>query len=644
MKSKLNAGRIVQFLSGLIVLLSVPYGYAQTVSGSMAGSVSDPSSAVIPNAKVQAVNEGTGAAYTTVTSAEGVYRFPVLPIGAYDVSVTASGFQNETLTGVRVNLQVTTGLDIKLKVGAATQSVTINASAPQLQTESSDVTGSVTDQEYLNLPLALGGVGALRSPEAFIFLLPGNTGPGTANSPNGIFFSKIAGGQDYGAEVLIDGLSQQRSENGSSFDEEAPSVDALQELTVTEAVPPAEYNRTTGGFENFVTKSGTNKFHGSAYELLRNTALDANLWFNGGNEALSCTGTKNTAACRSTFATPIDRKNDFGGTLGGPVLIPGMKLFHDKVQFFFAWEQLRYSLGATTTATVPTAAELGGDFSNSTIYNPSNVLGTNPCDGTPIYQGQIFDPTTTRTVGGIECRTAFPGNKITSGFSPAAKAILAYFPPPTNSNIFNNFQFSSNSPIQNTTYTLRIDASLTDKQKIWSSYSTRDNNRVSGTPQILPYPIDPNTWKQDFDTHFWRLGWDYSITPTLLNHLIVGSNRSNSKNYAYPALTGTNWFQKLGIGNAVSNNFPVVTNGFTTQEGMPNNGDNVDNGLRLVESISWQKGEHSLTIGTDDRYQQYSPINNNSPNINFCTAQTAVDPSQPSDRQRTGQRVTGRRL
>ena len=138
MKSKLSAGRIVQFLSGLIVLLSVPYGYAQTVSGSMAGSVSNPSSAVIPNAKVQAVNEGTGAAYTTVTSAEGVYRFPVLPIGAYDVSVTASELQTKRSAGVRVNLQVTTGLDIKLKVGAATQSVTINASAPQLQTESSE--------------------------------------------------------------------------------------------------------------------------------------------------------------------------------------------------------------------------------------------------------------------------------------------------------------------------------------------------------------------------------------------------------------------------------------------------------------------------------------------------------------------------
>ncbi|HEY6448068.1 MAG TPA: carboxypeptidase-like regulatory domain-containing protein [Acidobacteriaceae bacterium] len=617
------------FVLGALVV-PVSQSGAQTVYGSMAGTVTDPSGAVVPGAKVQAKSNQSGTTFDTQSTSAGSYRFPELPIGTYDVTVSAAGFQPKTLTGVIVNLQITSALDVSLAVGTATQSVTVNASAPTLQTETSDVTGSVSDQQYLDLPLALGGVGALRSPEAFIFLLPGNTGPGTANSPNGIFFSKIAGGQDYGSEVLIDGLSQQRSENGSSFDEEAPSVDALQQLTVTEAVPPAEYNRTTGGFENFATKSGTNTFHGEAYELLKNTALDANLWFNGGNEALACSGSNDTPACRSTYTTPIDRKNDFGGTLGGPIWIPKVYNGRDKLLFFFSWEQLKFNRGATTTTTVPTAQELGGDFSNPAIYNTSNVVGTNPCDGTPIYQGQIFDPSTTKVVNGVECRTAYPGNKITSGFSSAATKLLAYFPPPTNPTaVFNNFQFVSSSPLTNTTYTVRIDANVTAKHKIWSSYSTRDNNLITGTPQYLPYPIDFATWKQDFETHFWRLGWDYSITPTLLNHLIVGSNRSNSKNYAEPILSNTNWFQTVGIGNAVSKNFPVITNGFTAQEGMPNNGDNVDNGLRVVESIAWQKGQHSLTIGTDDRYQQYTPLAGDSPTINFCTSQTAADPNQP---------------
>jgi hypothetical protein len=627
MKFMNQAWKCGLFATAALVFL-LPSAQAQTVFGSMAGSVTDPTGAVIPNAQIQAKDEVTGTVRETVSTSAGAYHFTQLPIGRYDITVTAPGFQNETLTGVQVNLQITTALNITLQVGAAAQTVTINASAPQLQTETSDITGSITDQAYLKLPLALGGVGAFRAPEAFIFLLPGTTGPGTANSNNGIFFSKIAGGQNYGAEVLIDGLSQQRSENGSSFDEEAPSVDALRELTVTQAVPPAEYNRTTGGFENFVTKSGGNVFHGSAYDIFRNTALDANNWFNGGREALDC-GPDPTADCAAKYATPVDRKNDYGGTLGGPVWIPKLYNGRDRLFFFFSWEQLKYMVGGTSTVTVPTAQELAGDFSNPDIFNPipANAIGTNPCDGSTIYKGQIFDPSTTRVVNGTECRTAFPGNKITGGFSPAAQKILAFYPAPSRPGIINNYSFPSSLPITNTTYTVRIDANITQKSKIWSSYSTRDNNLITGGPQRLPYPIDWATWKQDFDTHFWRLGWDYAITPTLLNHLIIGSNRSNSINFAQPALSGTDWFSQLGIGNAVSNNFPVVQNGFTDQEGMGNNGDNIDNGLRLVESVDWQKGAHSLTIGTDIRYQQYSPINNNSPSINFCASQTAADPS-----------------
>jgi hypothetical protein len=621
---------VVLLLIACCVVLLAGDARAQTVYGIISGSVTDPSGAVIPGAKIQAKGESTGTVFNTVSTSSGAYRFPELPIGSYDLTVTASGFQQQVLTGVQVSLQITTALNVKLAVSSAVQSVTINASAQQLQTETSDITGSITDTDYLKLPLTLGGVGAFRSPEAFIFLLPGNTGPGTSNnSDNGVFYSKIAGGQDYGAEVLIDGLSQQRSENGSSFDEESPSVDALRELTVTDAVPPAEYNRTTGGFENFVTKSGGNAFHGSGYDLVRNTALDANLWFNGGNEALSCQGANDTPACRATFATPVDRKNDYGGTFSGPVIIPKLFDGRNKVFFFFAWEQLNYSLGAVSTSTVPTAQELGGDFSNPAIETHIDTGQQNPCDGSEVYTGQIYDPSTTRTVqtasGPVECRTAYAGNMIpATEFSPAALKLLGYFPAPTNPNaVINNYSFASTIPITNTTYTVRIDADITESNKIWSSYSTRDNNRTSGTP-ILPYPEDPNSDRQDFETHFWRLGWDHVFTPNLLNHLILGSNRSNSINFAFPTYNNINYFQQIGIANAVSKNFPIVSNGFTANEGNGNYDDNIDNGLRLDDSIEWQKGRHSLTFGTDLRYQQYSPINNNIPSVGFGGGQTAV--------------------
>src|SRR5205085_10730856 len=154
--------------------------------------------------------------------------------------------------------------------GTRTESITVDAGAPHVEAESSDVGGVVSDRQVIQLPLPLGGVGALRAVEAFVFLLPGTTGPGTANDNKGIFISKIAGGQNFGNEVLIDGASQARSENGSSFDEEALSVEAISEFKVTTSTPAAEFGRTSGGVENFVTKSGTNHLHGSAFGIFRN--------------------------------------------------------------------------------------------------------------------------------------------------------------------------------------------------------------------------------------------------------------------------------------------------------------------------------------------------------------------------------------
>jgi len=382
--------RYVLCLFLLRVLLG-PSVEAQTVFGSLAGTVTDSTGAVISGAQVRAVDEASGTTLQTISSSAGTFRFPQVSLGRYDITVNASGFQVKKMTGVQVNLQLTTAINITLQVGTTAESVTVEANTPQLQTASSEISGTISAQQYLKLPLALGGVGAFRSPEAFIFLLPGNTGPGTSNNnSNGVFFSKLAGGQNYGAEVLIDGLSQQRSENGSSFDEEAPSIDALQELTVTNALPPAEYNRTTGGFENFVTKSGANAFHGTGYNIMRNTALNANLWFNGGNEAITCVGANDTPTCRAGFATPVDRKNDYGGTFSGPVWIPKVFNGHDKLFFFFSWEQLKYSLGATTIATVPTPQELAGDFSNPVLFNPgpTTVVGTIRATERPFTEGR----------------------------------------------------------------------------------------------------------------------------------------------------------------------------------------------------------------------------------------------------------------
>lgn len=624
---------VSRFFSFLCVFVCVPgILSAQSVRGVLAGTVTDPSGAAIAGATITAKNHDTGVVTTTVSRSAGVYRFPELPLGTYDVTASAPGFKNAVLTGVVVQIQNVSALNITLQVGTQTESITVDAGAPHVEAESSDVGGVVSDRQVIQLPLPLGGVGALRAVEAFEFLLPGTTGPGTANSNNGIFISKIAGGQNFANEVLIDGASQTRSENGSSFDEEAPSVEALQEFKITQALPAAEYGRTTGGIENFVTKSGTNNFHGTAYEIFRNEDLDANTWFNNFNGSQCAAG---DTACLARNARPADKKNDYGGTLGGPVWIPKLYNGHDKTFFFFSWEQLGYKLGATNTTTVPTDAMRGGDFSSPAIFRTDlPPIGTNPCDGTPVFQGEIFDPSTTRIVNGVPCRTQFPGNKIDpTTFSTVANNLLPFWPEPTDKNAqFNNFSLASTIPITNTAMTIRIDQSFSQKSKLFGSYNSRENGRTSGGNPILPDPVDPNTWKQDFTTHFFRLGWDYFFTPTLLNHFTVGSNRSNSKNYAQAIFADVNWSQKVGIGNANSLNFPQITIGEQIDNlGNPaQNDDNVDNGLRLYESVAWEHGRHSMKFGFDYRWQQYSPINGNSPTFNFCRAQTTSDPTETS--------------
>ena len=598
-----------RFCAGLAVLLALfamvaGSAWAQSVRGDIAGTVTDPSGAVIVGAKIVATNTGTGATNTATSSSAGTYHFPSIPLGTYTLSVTAPGFSPATVSNVLVQIQSVAAQDIKLQPGTAAQTVTVNGGTQQLQTQSSDLGGVISSRQIVELPLALGGVGALRSPEAFVFLLPGSVGPGSANSGNGIFLAKTAGGQEYGNEVLLDGASQQRSENGSSFDEEGPSVEALQEFKVTTATPTAEYGRTTGGIENFVTKSGTNHFNGTVYNIFKNDDLDANTWFNNGNSATQCVGTGDTPACRASFARPSDKKNDFGGTLGGPVRIPHLYNGTDKLFFFFSWEQIRFQTGGTVVSTVPTIAERNGDF--SALLITGNPQGTNPCDGTTMYQGQIFDPSTQRTVGGVPCRTAFANNAIPTGsFSTVAKNLLPYYPLPTNSAQFNNYSLASVSPINNTTETIRVDYNASDKNKFYASYSSRENNLVTGGFAQLPYPVSPNTWKQDFLTHFGRFGWDYIVSPTVLNHFNFGYNRSNSINFQQSIFSGNNWNALVGIGNApLSKNFPEITTGssFPNLGYSPQNDDNIDNGWRFNEDVSGRRAATTLnsawTIGS----------------------------------------------
>jgi len=612
----------------LAVVTLLGSAWAQTNQGSIAGNVIDPSGALVPNAKIVAKGQSTGSTYETVSSSSGSYRFPNVNIGAYDIIVTATGFKTATFAGVVVQVATTSALDVKLTAGGITENVVVNADAPTVQSESSDIGAVISQKQTLDLPLALGStVQAMRSPEAFVFLTPGAVGPGSDSGNGGTFESKITGGQNYATEVLLDGAGTTRSENGSSFDETAPSVEALSEFKVITSTLPAEFGRTTGGIESFNTKGGTNNYHGTLYELFRNEDLDANVWGNNYNLALATTD-----AQRRAFATPLDRQNDYGGAFGGPVQIPHLYNGKDRTFFFFSWEQYRQQQGGVNTDTVPTAKQRAGDFSET--LNTANVLGTNPCDSTPIYQGEIFDPATTQTVGGVQCRTAFMnepgslGNVIPSSeFSTAGQNILSFYPAPQNGNLLNNYVFPFNFPILDTTTTFRIDQNITSKSKAYFTYSSRENVRLSTIPEFAgPAGAGRN---QFFGTHYIRFGYDYTISPSMVNHLSLGYNRTNSKNVgaAVGLGNGTDWDAQLGIPGASGKTFPAIAPGEGTTNGLGDSvyGDTIDNGFRFGDTLTWVKGKHEFKFGYEQWYQQYSPLDfsNTSGTLNFGRGQTA---------------------
>jgi len=322
------------------MLLALP-ALGQSVRGSLAGVVSDTSGALIPGAKVVATNDATGLSVSTVSTSAGEYRFPELPIGVYSLTVTSPGFSSGVYTGITVTVNSVIARNVQLNPGAVSQSVTVSASGLALQTESSDVGGTVTTRDIIQLPLGLGGMDQLRAPEAFATLLPGVTGPGTGTTQGsnggGIYYMKIGGGQDLSAEILLDGISMDRGNMGGTFDETAPSVEALQEFKITTSLPEAQFGRTGGGIESFSTKSGTNTFHGTVFDIFQNEALNANTWFNNGQRAVNCAGTKNTPACTAPYRTPSDKQNDFGGSIGGFVLLPHIYNGRNKTFFFASW-------------------------------------------------------------------------------------------------------------------------------------------------------------------------------------------------------------------------------------------------------------------------------------------------------------------
>ena len=545
-----------------LALLSLPFWLsAQTDRGTIRGTVQDTTGASVPGAAVTATSVDTGVRSSTVSSDAGTYNITSLRPGMYSILAEKPGFKKLIRENIRVEVGGTVGLELQMAIGEVTESVTVSDVAPQLKSESSNVSTGVNPKAFVDLPLSANG--SNRSAESFIFLAPGTTG--------NTFDAHINGSQTLSKEIQIDGLSATTAEVGGDPRVLTLPPEAIQEFALVTSNFSAEFGNTGGGLEQFTIRSGTNKFHGVGYEFLRNDKLDSRGFFNRSRS--------------------INRQNEYGGSIGGPISIPKVYNGTNKSFFFFNINYFKYRSGPVNQiASVPTAAFRAGDLSQ--LRDPNGLV-------------QLYDPNSTRPDGsGGFTRDPFVNNQIpASRISPVSQKILALVPGPTLGGILNNYPATGNNRTDNRNYTMKFDHLFTSAHRVSGSWNN-GHNTDSGPFAPLPRPVANNRFGllgPGQDTV--RVSEDWIISPTLLNHFAAGLTRQHQL-LAAPEY-GQSWGEKLGLKGVNNGPFPVVfTDPFTPW------GQNQDT-LRTIsatylfsDSLTWVKGKHNLKFGMDFRKLQ----------------------------------------
>lgn len=426
-----------------IVFASAIYG--QVVSGTIAGTVTDQAGAVVPDARVVLVNQGTSFTRTVTTNADGQYSAPSIPTGAYTITVEHPGFQRLRRGGVQLTAADQATVDLQLSVGDVQQTVEITATAPLIQSQNAAVSSLVTNQQMVEMPL--NG----RTFTSLVLLGPGAYAGSSANlrtSPyamRGDANISVNGSSPQNNSYLIDGMVNRNLWLNTLI--MVPTIDSVQEFRTLTSNYSAEYGVAAGAITVVQTKSGTNALHGSLYEFFRNDKLDANTFFNN----------------RAGIGKPAFRRNEFGGTFGGPIR-------RDRTFFFGDYQGIRLRQPRSVVATIPTLAQRQmvrtGDFS---------ALGA------PIY-----DPETSR-VGptGASLRDQFERNIIPpSRLDPVAVNLINLLPDPTSAAATRNFVFNPKVEQRTDQFDVRVDQNIGAADRLFFKYSYDDTDLI--TPGLIP--------------------------------------------------------------------------------------------------------------------------------------------------------------
>jgi len=581
----------------LVVLAPGLNLWAQSsLGGSVNGSVIDSSGATVTGASVRLTNNATEVVATTTTTSAGQFVFPVVSVGDYTINVTAPGFSQAVVRNVNVAPNKATSESISLKIGTTAETVVVQASSVDLETETAQQGTSFDQGTYADLPLALAG--APRSPTALSDLMPGvATAPTNSSSFSEpgevqIFSQTVNGGQTLASEVYYDGVAMLQTNVAGDYRYQPVPVEAISEFTLVQGNFSAEYSRTPGGIISLNTRSGTNSWHGEAYEYNENNAMNATGWFN--------------------TTVPTERQNEFGVSMGGPIR-------KDKTFVFGYYSGFRFTSTKPSFPTlIPSAAEVQGDFS-----------GLTNADG----QVKIYDPATTtfNAATGQYVRQQFSCNGVLNvicpgRFSSVAKQFIPYVPTNYLNNNENGQPNFLGSGVTNDSYNrwgIKIDNYFGRKDMLHGFYA-ESPYLVYYPTEVYKFPFTGIGFQEPDNSIIARISEDHTFSNTVLNYLAIGYNRDNAL-YTSPRTFSAHTF---GIGN-IPNVTPAFGLGQYGPAGWGDPGQRIiENGIAVSDFVSWIHGKHTLKIGGEVRHYQDNTTPISSSAFNFSSNETD-NPSAP---------------
>jgi carboxypeptidase family protein/TonB-dependent receptor-like protein len=541
--------------------------FAQVAGGTITGVVKDQAGSAVPGATITVTDVSTSRQRVVTSSRKGVYAATGLPPGTYRIDAELTGFRPLRRTGIRLSTGETAQLDLDLAVGDVREQVTVTAGAPVLRAATASLGATVEHEQVVQLPL-----------NGRSFILLASLAPGVA-MPASSPLPRINGGRPRTNEYLFDGISVLQPEPGQvAF---FPVIDAIQEFRIESNSPSAEFGRFNGGVINLTTKSGANALHGDGFEFFRNENLNARNYF------------------QSTIPTkPLYRRNQFGGTLGGP-------LIKDRTFFFVDYQGQRQSIGRTQISVVPTLLQRQGIFTEA-------IGGRVPT---------IFDPASSPGPG----RTAFTNNTIPANrIDPIALALLQRYPLPTSSGTSNNYSRTDNEIDDQDQWDVRLDHRFSGHDQAFGRLSYFRDGFVPVTPLPDGSGSVAGTLGGAQDTTAWSFASNYQhvFSTNLLNEVRVGDTRRTVGRTAAPLSSAAGAALSIpGIPSTAmfANTLPTFAIAGYQQLGSPTNtaSDFNTSVSEVADSLSWVRGRHSLKMGLDWRWERLNVVQPPFPTGNF---------------------------